>query len=157
MGCRTRVMGNVYDPSREIAHGRGNLSFTSINLPRIAIKAKGDVQWFFEELERKLQLVTEQLLTSGLPFMLHKEGEEFPLPHGRRGMAGLRKAGPGTTRWARCSSTAPCPSASSAWRKPWWPCGARITARASESQNLGLEIIGYMRKYAGQALPGDAS
>ena len=43
MGCRTRVMGNVYDPSREIAPGRGNLSFTSINLPRIAIKARGDV------------------------------------------------------------------------------------------------------------------
>ena len=33
MGCRTRVMGNVYDPSQEIANGRGNLSFTSINLP----------------------------------------------------------------------------------------------------------------------------
>ncbi|MCH5285892.1 MAG: anaerobic ribonucleoside triphosphate reductase [Christensenellaceae bacterium] len=61
MGCRTRVMGNVYDPSREIAPRRGNLSFTSINLPRIAIKANGDIQWFFEELERKMQLVTEQL------------------------------------------------------------------------------------------------
>ena len=61
MGCRTRVMGNVYDPSREIAPRRGNLSFTSINLPRIAIKSGGDVQWFFEELERKMQLVAEQL------------------------------------------------------------------------------------------------
>ena len=61
MGCRTRVMGNVYDPDREIAPRRGNLSFTSINLPRIAIKANGDVQWFFEELERKMQLVSEQL------------------------------------------------------------------------------------------------
>ena len=61
MGCRTRVMGNVYDPNREIAPRRGNLSFTSINLPRIAIKANGDIQWFFEELERKMELVTEQL------------------------------------------------------------------------------------------------
>ena len=52
MGCRTRVIGNVYDPTREICPRRGNLSFTSINLPRIAIKAKGDVGWFFEELER---------------------------------------------------------------------------------------------------------
>ena len=32
MGCRTRVIGNVYDPSREIVAGRGNLSFTSIYL-----------------------------------------------------------------------------------------------------------------------------
>ena len=61
MGCRTRVMGNVYDPSRETAPRRGNLSFTSINLPRIAIKSGGDIQWFFEELERKMQLVAEQL------------------------------------------------------------------------------------------------
>ena len=62
MGCRTRVMGNVHDPEREIAPGRGNLSFTSINLPRIAIRAKGDVEWFFEELERKMELVIDQLL-----------------------------------------------------------------------------------------------
>ncbi|MBP0976652.1 MAG: anaerobic ribonucleoside triphosphate reductase, partial [Oscillospiraceae bacterium] len=43
MGCRTRVIGNVNDPSREIVTGRGNLSFTSINLPRLAIKSKGDL------------------------------------------------------------------------------------------------------------------
>ncbi|MBQ8201131.1 MAG: anaerobic ribonucleoside triphosphate reductase [Clostridia bacterium] len=61
MGCRTRVMGNAYDPDREMAPRRGNLSFTSINLPRIALKANGDVSWFFEELERKMQLVVEQL------------------------------------------------------------------------------------------------
>ena len=33
MGCRTRVMGNHYDPTKEVTCGRGNLSFTSINLP----------------------------------------------------------------------------------------------------------------------------
>ena len=37
MGCRTRVVANSYDPTREIVNGRGNLSFTSVNLPRIAI------------------------------------------------------------------------------------------------------------------------
>lgn len=61
MGCRTRVIGNVYDPTKEISNGRGNLSFTSINLPRIAIKAKGDLDWFFEELDRKIDLVVEQM------------------------------------------------------------------------------------------------
>ena len=48
MGCRTRVMGNVYDPSREISYSRGNLSFTSINLPRIAMESKGDEKVFYE-------------------------------------------------------------------------------------------------------------
>ena len=62
MGCRTRVIGNVYDPTREISNGRGNLSFTSINLPRLAIKAKGDIDRFFEDLDHKLDLVVDQLL-----------------------------------------------------------------------------------------------
>ena len=61
MGCRTRVIGNVYDPSREIVCGRGNLSFTSINLPRLGILAEHDVVRFFELLEEKMDLVVEQL------------------------------------------------------------------------------------------------
>ncbi len=61
MGCRTRVIGNVYDPNQEISNGRGNLSFTSINLPRIAINAHGDVDAFFADLDRKMDLVIQQL------------------------------------------------------------------------------------------------
>ena len=62
MGCRTRVMGNVYDPDRQISYSRGNLSFTSINLPRIAIEAAGDEKKFYEKLEAMLELVCQQLL-----------------------------------------------------------------------------------------------
>ncbi len=62
MGCRTRVMGNVYDPSRQIAYSRGNLSFTSINLPRLAIESKGDEKLFYEKLQHMLELVAQQLL-----------------------------------------------------------------------------------------------
>jgi ribonucleoside-triphosphate reductase len=62
MGCRTRVIGNVHDKSREVTPGRGNLSFTSINLPRLAIRAKGDVDLFFEMLDKKIDLVAKQLL-----------------------------------------------------------------------------------------------
>ena len=61
MGCRTRVMGNVYDKSREVTCGRGNLSFTSINLPRIGIEANGDIEKFFEMLDEKVDLVIDQL------------------------------------------------------------------------------------------------
>ena len=62
MGCRTRVIGNVYDPQREICNSRGNLSFTTINLPRLAIKAKGDLNAFFESLDRMMDLCVDQLL-----------------------------------------------------------------------------------------------
>ena len=61
MGCRTRVMGNVYDPSQEIANGRGNLSFTSINLPRLAIESRGDEALFYEKLKDMMELVIGQL------------------------------------------------------------------------------------------------
>ncbi len=62
MGCRTRVMANVYDQSKEVVYGRGNLSFTTINLPRIALKSEGNTEVFFKELDAKIDIVTKQLL-----------------------------------------------------------------------------------------------
>ena len=62
MGCRTRVLGNVYDPQRQVTCGRGNLSFTSINLPRLALQAAGNKEKFFTLLDEKLDLVFRQLL-----------------------------------------------------------------------------------------------
>ncbi len=61
MGCRTRVIGNVHDPSREIVTGRGNLSFTSINLPRLAIEADHDIDKFYESLDAVMDLAIDQL------------------------------------------------------------------------------------------------
>jgi anaerobic ribonucleoside-triphosphate reductase len=66
MGCRTRVLANVIDKSKEVVVGRGNLSFTSINLPRLGIKyglnAKFDKDGFYGELSDTLDLVKDQLL-----------------------------------------------------------------------------------------------
>lgn len=59
MGCRTRVMGNVNGP--EVSPGRGNLSFTSINLPRLAIISE-DPGEFFCLLNDTLQAVLHQLM-----------------------------------------------------------------------------------------------
>ena len=61
MGCRTRVMANVHDPEKQISNGRGNLSFTTINLPRLAIKANHNVEQFFEGLDRMIDLCIDQL------------------------------------------------------------------------------------------------
>lgn len=62
MGCRTRVLGNSYDRNNEITCGRGNLSFTSLNLPRIGIEAKGDIAKFYQILDERIDLVCRQLL-----------------------------------------------------------------------------------------------
>ena len=68
MGCRTRVMANPANPSKEIVSGRGNLSFTSINLVRLGIKhgivsnKKTDMEGFYKELGEVMDLVKDQLL-----------------------------------------------------------------------------------------------
>ncbi len=82
MGCRTRVIGNVHDPAREITFGRGNLSFTTINLPRIALNSKGDQEQFFAELDQKIDLVIEQLLER-FEIQAHKKVKNFPFLMGQ--------------------------------------------------------------------------
>ena len=88
MGCRTRVMGNVVDPNKAVTPGRGNLSFTTINLVRLGIKHgivtndKTDLDGFFEELSDLMDLVKDQLLerfeiqcnkrTYNFPFLLEQ-------------------------------------------------------------------------------------
>mgnify|MGYP002519279557 CR=1 FL=1 len=68
MGCRTRVIGNVVDEDKAVTPGRGNLSFTSINLPRLGIKHgiarndETDMKGFYEELGELMDLVKDQLL-----------------------------------------------------------------------------------------------
>ncbi len=70
MGCRTRVIGNVVDPEKQVTPGRGNLSFTTVNLPRIGIKHgialgerdKADMKGFYEELDEVMDLCKGQLL-----------------------------------------------------------------------------------------------
>ena len=58
----TRIIDNILDGEKEISPGRGALSTTTINLPRIALKHKEDLNGFFEELEQKIDLVKDQLL-----------------------------------------------------------------------------------------------
>lgn len=66
MGCRTRVVSNVCGP--ETVSGRGNLSFSTINLPRLGIKhgivndGNTDIEGFFKELDEKIDLLIDQLL-----------------------------------------------------------------------------------------------
>ena len=62
MGCRTRVVSNYYDNTKEIIPGRGNLSFTTINLPRLAIEAHGSISKFFESLDKMIYMVFDQLM-----------------------------------------------------------------------------------------------
>ena len=144
MGCRTRVVGNRYDPSREIVNGRGNLSFTSINLPRIALRAGGSVEWFFEELDRKIDLVIEQL-NARFEIQAHKKVKNYPFLMGQ----GI---------WLDSEKLSPEDEVGEVLKHGSLTVGfiglaeclkALIGAHHGESreaQNLGLEIVGYMRR-----------
>ena len=88
MGCRTRVMGNVC--GEEQAMGRGNLSFTTLNLPRLGIKYGiktsdrniADLDGFFEELDEKINLIGEQLLER-FEIQASKKVKNFPFLMGQ--------------------------------------------------------------------------
>ena len=82
MGCRTRVIGNTYDPDREIVTGRGNLSFTSVNLPRLAIKADHDLDKFFEGLDHMMNLAIDQLMDR-FRIQAQKKVRNFPFLMGQ--------------------------------------------------------------------------
>lgn len=145
MGCRTRVMGNVHDPEREVSPRRGNLSFTSVNLPRIAIKAKGDLTWFFEELERMLTLVSEQLLER-FEIVASKKVKNFPFLMGEGVWIDSEKLGwEDTIREVLLHGTLSIGFIGLA--------EALVALRGTHhgedpnSQNLGLEIVGFMRKF----------
>lgn len=149
MGCRTRVIGNHYDPSRQVVGGRGNLSFTSINLPRIGIKAHGDIDWFFEDLERKIDLCTDQLMER-YKIQASKKVKNYPFLMGQGvwldsdklkpedSVAEVLKHGTLTVGFI---GLAECLKALT---------GAHH-GESSEAQSLGLEIIGFMRKKMDEA------
>ncbi|WHH60950.1 anaerobic ribonucleoside triphosphate reductase [Petroclostridium sp. X23] len=82
IGCRTRVIENIYEPTKEITSGRGNLTFTSINLPRIALMSKGNVNNFFAVLDEKIDLVIDQLLER-MEIQSRKKVKNFPFLMGQ--------------------------------------------------------------------------
>ncbi len=82
MGCRTRVIGNVHDPSREIVYGRGNLSFTTINLPRLGLENRGNIEAFYKRLDETMNLVIEQLIER-FEIQARKKVRNFPFLMGQ--------------------------------------------------------------------------
>lgn len=145
MGCRTRVIGNHYDPTREITCGRGNLSFTSINLPRLGIEAGGDIDVFYKKLDGLMELVSRQLLHR-FKIQCTKKGRNYPFLMGQ----GV---------WIDSDSIDPDDSVGEVLKHGTLSIGfiglaetlkALIGEHHGESekaQKLGLDIIGHMRKF----------
>ncbi len=149
MGCRTRVIGNSYDPSRETIYGRGNLSFTTINLPRIALKSNKNLNMFFEEFDKKIDLVIDQLYERYL-IQAKKRVKNFPFLMGQGVWLDSDKLGwEDEVREVLRHGTLTIGFIGLA------ECLKALTGKhhgeSEQSQNLGLEIIGYMRKRMDEA------
>ncbi len=145
MGCRTRVMGNVYDRSREIAPRRGNLSFTSINLPRLAIKAKGNIDEFFQDLEKKMDMCCDQLYER-YQIVARKKVYNFPFLMGQGVWLDSEKLG-WNDEVGEVLKHGTLSVGFIGLAEALKALVGKHHGESESSQNLGLEIIGYMRKY----------
>ncbi len=82
MGCRTRVFENRYGMKTSI--GRGNLSFTTINIVKLAIECMGikdeqeRIDTFFQKLDRVLDITARQL-DDRFNFQKTAMAKQFPL------------------------------------------------------------------------------
>lgn len=144
MGCRTRVMSNVYDPDKETTKGRGNLSFTSINLPRLGIEARGSLDTFFVSLDRTMDLVFRQL-RHRFEIQKRKQVRNYPFLMGQGIWIDSETAGPEEEleRILRHGSL-------SVGFIGLAECLVALTGRhhgeSQASQELGLRIISHMRR-----------
>ena len=149
MGCRTRVIANRYDPTREIVTGRGNLSFTSINLPRIAIRSHGDIDWFFEDLDRKIDLVFDQLLAR-FRIQAAKKVRNYPFLMGEGVWIDSDKLGPDDTV-GEVLKHGTLTLGFIGLAETLKALIGKHHGESDEAQNLGLEIVSHMRERVDKA------
>lgn len=153
MGCRTRTVSNINGP--EIVTGRGNLSFTSINLPRIAIKymssdrTNPDLNGFFRELDEWIEVIINQLIDR-FNYQSSLKVKNFPFLMGQGNWLGssdlndedtlkdVLKHGSLTVGFIGLAETLIALT-------------GKHHGECDKSQKLGLEIISHMRKRMDEA------
>ena len=73
----TRIIDNFVDEDRRISSGRGVIASTVLNLPRIALRCDGSFENFMDELEKKLDILKDQLIES-YEIQSNKKVKSFP-------------------------------------------------------------------------------
>ena len=151
MGCRTRVIGDVTSPDNQVVTGRGNLSWTTVNLPRLGIKygialkdrEKADMKGFYQELEELMDKVKDQLLER-FEVQCNKRCYNFPFLLGQ----GV---------WTNGEKLKPTDRLRKVWKHGSLSIGfiglaeclkaltGKHHGEDKTSQKLGLEIVKFMR------------
>lgn len=151
MGCRTRVFENRFGPKTSI--GRGNISFSTINIVRLAIECRQEpneekrVALFFSKLDYMLELTARQL-HERMEFQKTAFAKQFPLL-----MRSL---------WLGCERLKPNDTIASVINQGTLGIGfiglaeclvaliGKHHGESEEAQALGLRIVTYMRDRANQ-------
>jgi anaerobic ribonucleoside-triphosphate reductase len=144
MGCRTRVMGNVYNPDKEVTCGRGNLSFTSINLPRVGIEAHHDIDRFYKILDDRIDLCIRQLLHR-FKIQCSKKVYNYPFLMGQGVWIDSDKLGPDDSV-AEVLKNGTLSVGFIGLAETLVALTGKHHGESEASQKLGLDIIGHMRK-----------
>lgn len=148
MGCRTRVMANHHDPSKAVTCGRGNLSFTSINLPRLGIEAHRDMDVFYKKLDEMMELVSRQLLHR-FKIQCSKKGKNYPFLMGQGVWIDSEKLGPEDSV-AEVLKHGTLSIGFIGLAETLKVLTGKHHGESEEARKLGLEIITHMREYCDQ-------
>lgn len=146
MGCRTRVFENRFGPKTSVA--RGNLSFTTINIVKLAIECmeiagkEERINAFFAKLDHILEVTAKQL-DDRFQFQKTAFAKQFPLLM--------------TKLWIDCDKLQPTDTIESVLNQGTLGIGfiglaeclkalvGKHHGESEEAQALGLKIITYMR------------
>ena len=146
MGCRTRVFENRFGPKTSVA--RGNLSFTTINIVKLAIECmqiadkEERINAFFAKLDNILEVTAKQL-DDRFQFQKTAFAKQFPLLM--------------TKLWIDCDKLQPSDTIESVLNQGTLGIGfiglaeclkaliGKHHGESEEAQALGLRIVTYMR------------
>ncbi len=147
MGCRTRVFENRFGPKTSI--GRGNLSFSTINIVKLALECREEqdkqkrIDMFFAKLDQMLEITAKQL-DDRFHFQKTAFAKQFPLL-----MQNL---------WIGADKLKPMDTIESVINQGTLGIGfiglaeclvalvGKHHGESEEAQELGLKIVGYMRE-----------
>ena len=151
MGCRTRVFENRFGAKTSVA--RGNLSFTTINIVKLAIECmqignkEERINAFFAKLDRMLEITAKQL-DDRFQFQKTAYAKQFPLLM--------------TKLWIDCDKLQPSDTIESVINQGTLGIGfiglaeclkaliGKHHGESDEAQSLGLKIVTYMRDRANE-------